>query len=185
MRSGPRFGTLGRVTRRFEDILGAARANAEWAWVALYDEHAPMALQFLRSRHLEDPEAALGEAFVRVVRGIHGFEGDEDDFRGWLFRIVQRCAIDAARTRSTHATDRGAPERTSPDTADVAHRALEEARIYEVLDVLSPDQRAVVFLRVIADLSIAEVATILQRRPAAIKMLQQRGLQALRKRGLP
>jgi RNA polymerase sigma-70 factor (ECF subfamily) len=179
------FGTLRSVKAHFEDILGAAQANAEWAWAALYDDHAPTALQYLRSRRLSDPEAVLGDVFVRVVRGIHGFDGDEDAFRGWLFRIVQRCAIDAARSDSTDPATDHVPEQTSPDAADEVLRTLSEARVYEVLDVLSPDQRAVVFLRVIADLSIAEVASILGRPPAAVKMLQQRAFRTLKKRGLP
>jgi DNA-directed RNA polymerase specialized sigma24 family protein len=53
--------------------------------------------------------------------------------------------------------------------------------VNEVLAVLSKDQRAVVLLRIIGDLSIEQCAEALGKRPGAIKQLQRRGLAAARK----
>ena len=49
-----------------------------------------------------------------------------------------------------------------------------------LLDRLNADQRAVLMLRVIGDLSIDETATALGKTPGAVKQLQRRGLLALR-----
>jgi RNA polymerase sigma-70 factor, ECF subfamily len=47
--------------------------------------------------------------------------------------------------------------------------------------VLSPDQRAVVLLRVVADLPVEEVARILGKREGAVKALQHRAMASLRR----
>jgi RNA polymerase sigma factor (sigma-70 family) len=52
----------------------------------------------------------------------------------------------------------------------------------ELVASLPPDQRAVVALRVTADLPINEVASILGKRAGAVKALQHRALASLRKR---
>ena len=51
----------------------------------------------------------------------------------------------------------------------------------ELLQTLTPDQRSVIALRVIADLSLEETATILGKRVGAVKALQKRGLERLRR----
>ena len=58
---------------------------------------------------------------------------------------------------------------------------LAHDQVRELLAVLSPDQREVVLLRIVADLPVEEVARILDKREGAIKALQHRALNALRR----
>ena len=51
-----------------------------------------------------------------------------------------------------------------------------------LLESLSPDQRDVLLLRVIADLSVAETAQTLGKGEEAVKQLQRRALASLRRR---
>ena len=55
------------------------------------------------------------------------------------------------------------------------------AAIVELLRELPADQRDVLALRVIADLSVDAVAEIIGRSPGAVKQLQRRGLLGLRR----
>ena len=50
-----------------------------------------------------------------------------------------------------------------------------------LLGTLSPDQRDVLLLRIIGDLSVDRVAEVLGKTPGAVKALQHRGLTQLRK----
>jgi len=50
-----------------------------------------------------------------------------------------------------------------------------------MLDQLTEDQREVILLRVVADLSVADAAEILGKQPGAIKTLQRRALASLRR----
>src|SRR5205823_5564501 len=51
--------------------------------------------------------------------------------------------------------------------------------ITDTLAQLNEEQREVLVLRIIADLSIEQVAGIMEKSPGAIKQLQRRGLSAL------
>ena len=76
------------------------------------------------------------------------------------------------------------PEPRSAPVDQAAEQALariSSERVHEVLAKLSEDQRAVVLLRVIGDLSLDQVAEALGKRTGAIKQLQRRGLLAVRR----
>ncbi len=55
-------------------------------------------------------------------------------------------------------------------------------RVQQVLAELPPDQRDVLALRVIADLTVEQVAAALGKKPGAVKALQRRALAGLRRR---
>jgi RNA polymerase sigma factor (sigma-70 family) len=59
--------------------------------------------------------------------------------------------------------------------------ALGSERVRSLLEGLSPDQRTVLTLRVIGDLTVEQVAELIGKRPGAVKQLQRRALAALRK----
>ena len=59
--------------------------------------------------------------------------------------------------------------------------ALTEQHIALVLASLPADQRDVVTLRVMADLSVEQVASMLGKRPGAVKSLQHRAVANLRR----
>jgi RNA polymerase sigma-70 factor (ECF subfamily) len=46
---------------------------------------------------------------------------------------------------------------------------------------LSPDQQSVLLLRILGDLTVEQVATVIGKRPNAVKALQRRGLAALQR----
>jgi RNA polymerase sigma-70 factor (ECF subfamily) len=57
--------------------------------------------------------------------------------------------------------------------------ALEHVR--RVLDRLTPDQRDVLLLRIVGGLTVDQVASVVGRKTGAVKMLQARGLAAIRR----
>jgi RNA polymerase sigma-70 factor (ECF subfamily) len=65
--------------------------------------------------------------------------------------------------------------------AEAALGRIGVEEVQRVLGTLSEDQRAVLLLRVIGDLSIEDVARALDKRPGAVKALQRRGLAALKR----
>ncbi len=145
-------------------------------------------LGYLRGLGVPDPEDTLGEVFVSVVRDLGRFEGDAEGFRRWLFTIAHRRAVDAHRARArrredpTDAQDLADAAATTVDVADaVVDRLGLGARAREAVDRLTEDQRAVILLRVIADLSVADTAAVLGKQPGAVKTLQRRALASLRR----
>jgi RNA polymerase sigma factor (sigma-70 family) len=139
---------------------------------------------YLRARNVSDPEGLANEVFLRVFRTIHTFRGDGARFRSWLFTIVHNVAIDDARRRRRRVDE--APLERAPEAAagDVETEVMARAgteQMHALLDRLSADQRDVLELRIMADLSVEQTAAVVGKSYDAVKALQHRGLVALRR----
>jgi RNA polymerase sigma-70 factor (ECF subfamily) len=168
---------------RFPRILDAARAGGEWAWRELYLAIAPDLLRYFRARGVAEPEDVVGATFLRVVRNADTFAGDGGAFRAWVFTIGRNVSIDAARQRARRPEDLRDDLRDLGPTGDVEQDALQRltrAHIEELLDGLTDDQRDVLLLRFLSDLSFAEIAQVIGKGEGAVRMIQSRGLAALR-----
>lgn len=174
------------LREQFPRVLAAACAGGEWAWRELYEAVAPQLTRYLRARGVPEPDDVVGETFVKVVRYIEGFDGDEAAFRTWVFTIGRNLVVDDLRKRSRR------PVHVAPDeqllkaaphgnAEDEAMRDLTTAHVEDVLAHLSVDQRDVLLLRILSGLTIGEIALVVGKNEGAVKMLQARGLAAIRK----
>lgn len=170
----------------FASVLEAAVVGADWAWRILVKQYSGALLGYLRLRAPADPEEALSETWTSAASAIGSFSGDETAFRSWLFVIAHRRAIDAARRASRRPVVVDAPQaventRREASAEDEAITAMAADEAMALLATLTPDQRSVIALRMIADLSLDETAKIVSKRVGAVKELQKRGLEALRR----
>jgi len=143
-----------------------------------YRELAPAVLGYLRARRAPDPEDVLGEVFLQVSRDLERFEGDPCDLRRWVFTIAHHRMTDAFRRRSRRPRiiDRSPTSAVAPPAPDPIDEDLVAA-----LGGLGDDQREVVVLRFVADLSLEDVAAITGRSANAVKAMQHRALANLRR----
>lgn len=170
----------------FAATLADARLGDATAWSTLHHAVAPILIGYLRAQRLADPEDVAGEVLLEVVRGIQRFEGDERGFRSWVLAIAHHRMLDARRRAVRRPVD---PVPTSdlephrgdddPEATTLAHLALGE--LEPALDQLTEEQRTVLLLRVVGDLSITDVAAILGKRTGAVKQLQRRAVDAMRR----
>ena len=170
----------------FGAVLPACRLGAEWAWREVYEDLAPDVLRYFRARRVHEPEDLLGEMFLQIVRSLPSFEGGERDFRAWVFTIARTRLIDQERRRARRPAHPVPPEDlvrlgAVGDAEQDALRSLAEQRVRLVLETLTPDQRDVLLLRILADLTVEQVARVLRKRPGAVKALQARGVEAFRR----
>jgi RNA polymerase sigma-70 factor (ECF subfamily) len=56
---------------------------------------------------------------------------------------------------------------------------MADASVRAAIDQLPPDQRSVLLLRILGDLTIEQIADAVGKRPGAVKALQRRGLHRL------
>jgi RNA polymerase sigma factor (sigma-70 family) len=173
------------TAERFTALLGAAREGSEAAWQELYSGLAPVVLGYLRANGSPDPEDVLSEVFLQVARDIVKFDGDEKGFRSWVFTIAHHRLIDARRHSARRPVELS-PEPPEPmeraeDAADEALTRIGNEEVQRILSLLSSDQRTVLLLRVVGDMSIEDVATAVGKRPGAVKALQRRGLAAVKR----
>nr|WP_275264626.1 sigma-70 family RNA polymerase sigma factor [Jiangella asiatica] len=167
-------------------MLAAARSGAPWAFERLYSSLAPTVAGYLRLQGSAEPDDLTSEVFLGIFAGLAGFEGTEAQFRSWVFTIAHRRLIDerrrTARRPATPTDDPKVLDRPGGDAEADAIDALGLRRVLELCATLSDDQREVVVLRVVADLTVEQVAEVVGKSPGAVKALQRRGFDALRKK---
>jgi len=173
-------------SRNFDAVLAAAQQGAVWANTAIWVEYAPAVSAFLAARGSAEPEDLTSDVFLAVFDTLPAFRGGESEFRSFVFSIAYRRLVDELRKRSRRGIhdewdDARDPRRTA-SAESVAIDRLGESAALSLLDGLAEDQRNVMVLRVIADLTVEQIAVILDKRPGAVKALQRRALEALRKK---
>ena len=166
-------------------MVADARAGCPRAFEGIYTALAGQVASYLRWHRASDPDGLTNDVFVQVHRNLAAFEGDAQGFRSWLFTIAHHRMIDDRRRSSRQpAVQREIAVDEDVGQGDVeedAFAVLANDEVRELLAVLSPDQRDVVLLRIVADLSVEDVARLLGKREGAIKALQHRALASLRR----
>ena len=169
----------------FAAVLAGARANVPAAWNELYAWLAPGVAGYLRMLGARDVEDLTCDVLLAVFRRTHLFEGSESNFRSWVFTVAHSRVIDERRRRGRRPEC--VPIDADFEPAALEHcteadalRACEVAGIEAVCARLPADQRAVVLLRIIGELSIEQVAGVLGKSPGAVKQLQRRGFETVR-----
>jgi RNA polymerase sigma-70 factor (ECF subfamily) len=182
----------------FDALLGDVKAGRPSAWDRCYRWLAPAVAGYLRMQGAREVDDLTSEVFLAVFRNIGTFSGTEANFRSWVFVIAHRRLQDERRRRfrrpDGESLDESSIERigrmaSGPGSAriesagadDDALRTIATARVTELCARLAPDQREVVLLRIIGDLTVDQVAEVLGKSRGAVKQLQRRGFEALRR----
>jgi RNA polymerase sigma-70 factor (ECF subfamily) len=173
-----------------EEALRDARRGDEWAITLLVRSIQPGLLRYLQRKAPAAAEDLASETWLAAAQQLAHFEGSFAAFRALVFTIARRRAVDHYRRLGRHlvevpldevpldeAEGKGAP------VLDAAEIAVERLSSREAIDALvralPPAQAEVVLLRVVADLSVDEVAQVLGRSPGAVRILQHRALRKL------
>ena len=144
---------------------GRGRQAAFTVLVDRYGERLKSyALRMLRSP--EQAEEVYVETFLRVATGAARFE-KRGTVRGWLFTIAHRQCLDVLRHRRVEreaaptllAMADARPVTPSPEA--VCQLGQQAAALEAALQSLPEEHRQVVLLRLVHDLSAAEVGTVL------------------------
>lgn len=166
-----------------QDALDLARSSDERGFSAIYAALAAGVTRYAHSRRVEDPQQMTNDVFLAAFRNLHRFDGTAEQLRGWVYTIARNKAIDEARRRGRRpvVVDALVPEGSAPAAEADALRMMEPEWIEQELADLTPEQREVLMLRLVAGLTVAEVAQAIGSEIGAVKALQRRGIRRLQK----
>jgi RNA polymerase sigma-70 factor, ECF subfamily len=174
------------------DLIQRAQRGDAAAFEELVARHERRAYAIAMGlvRDQEDALEIVQEAFLRVYRGLDGFNGAASFFT-WLYRIVKNLSIDLmrrpARQREVADPDLDDPEKhldgaiRGADPSDLLHRSELAERIGAAFEALPPYHRDVIVMREVEGMSYEEMAaaagvskgTIMSRLFHARKKLQR------------
>ena len=172
-------------TTELDRWVDAARDGDAEAFSLIWGALAGRVHGYFRAHGCRDAEDLTSETFLAAFTRMGDVVGDGTAFRTWLFSIAHHKRVDDVRRRSRHP----APVPYEPELdsrvsgpGDEPSLAADSGDIVSLLADLPPDQRDVLTLRFVADLTLEETSAALARSVGAVKSLQHRGLETLRRR---
>jgi RNA polymerase sigma-70 factor (ECF subfamily) len=162
--------------RRERALVRAAQRGDAAALEALFRAHWPAAYRaaWFVVRDAQAAEDIAQEAFLAAVAALDRFDRRRP-LAPWLRTIVARRAIDALRARNLRREIGDAPLAALP----AAERAELAGDLGDALAALPDDQRTVVVLRHVLELTPGEIADVLDLPRGTVNSRLRRGLDAL------
>lgn len=162
-------------------LLAQARALDARALGQIHDQYYPALYRYALYR-TGDPSAAediAAEVFVRLLDALHARRAPATTLRGWLFGVAAHLVADHFRRAPAEPLSDALAASASP--AAEAEDRLQRQAVHAALQRLSPEQQNVLALRFGQGASLAETAGALGKNVNAVKQLQWRAVEALRK----
>jgi RNA polymerase sigma-70 factor, ECF subfamily len=153
----------------------------------LYEHYFELvyAYVFRRMRDRNEAEDLTAEVFRKALRSLPRFKWTGAPFAAWLFRISSNLIADraqrAAREGNVGSDENGLEIRAPQSQQADLEQSERSAVLFRLVDGLAEDQRLVLRMRFAEEKSIREIAQTLGRSEGAIKQLQFRALEKLRK----
>jgi RNA polymerase sigma-70 factor (ECF subfamily) len=168
----------------FEADLAAAQRGDQDAFARLWRSTHPLLIRYLRVTAGDQTEDIASEAWLKAIRALGSFQGDEQGFRGWMVTIARNQLREthrrSARRPETLTAEPDPPQGGSgPDVADIVLESLDTEQALRLVATLRPDQAEMVMLRVVIGLDVADVARIVGRSPGAVRVAVHRALRRL------
>jgi RNA polymerase sigma-70 factor (ECF subfamily) len=138
---------------------------------------------YLRTGDHSVAEDIASEVFVRMLEALHRGKGPKENVRGWLYGTAANLIHDHFREIYKKPVE-SISEQNHTDEIDPEHQVDKKMDIESVLEAthdLTEEQQQVLALRFGSGLSIEETAGLMKKKGNAIKALQFRALQALRR----
>ena len=146
----------------------------------LYEAHFEAIYAFVarRVRDRAIAEDLTADVFHKALAALPRFDWRGVPFGVWLFRIAANVVVDHWKQAARESSEEPPERATEADFED----ALERGRLFRLVADLPVDQRRVVQMRFAEGHSVREIGIALKKSDGAIKQLQFRALQTLRKR---
>jgi RNA polymerase sigma-70 factor (ECF subfamily) len=152
-------------------LVRAAQTDAQ-AFGALYDRYVQRVYRYCyyRTNSAPDAEDLTAQIFLATLEALPRYRQD-GHFAAWLFSIARKKVADFHR-RTSHAPQ-SLNESTFPpihtDLAMDVETSQRREHLLKRVQALKEEERELIHLRYVAELSFAEMAKALQRNEDAVK----------------
>lgn len=157
--------------------------------IAIYDEfHLPIYRYIYRQvSNVEVARDLTGDVFHRLLQASQKGIGPRQESKAWLYRTAHNIVVDYYRRQQyrDHLPLFDSIVDGELNLAEKAERHLQADAVRAALKNLTPDQQQVIALKFLAGLTNEETATIMEKPIGAVKSLQHRALEALRRQLVP
>jgi len=145
----------------------------------IYDAYAPRVFRYLYRRlgNSSLAEDLTADVFVRLVEASGTPRFCQGSLAPWLYRLAHNRLVDYFRQHR----DLPLPDEVDMATDEPEALGIHAQELRAALLRLTPDQQQVIVLKFLEGLSNAEIAAALRKPEGAVKSLQHRALESLRR----
>lgn len=169
-----------------EAVLKVKEGELE-AFGYIYDSFAQRIFKYVRIKiqNRQEAEDILQEVFVKAYQAIPKLSMKDLNFAAWLYRVTSNTINDHFRKRYRSQEVLGLD-----DNLEIQNKQNTEAEyivksdfktVRDAFAKLSPLYRQVLELRFVQEFSVSEVAVILCKSKAAVRIIQYRALKKTQK----
>ena len=153
------------------------------AFSALYQKYASQVFRYLLVRvgNREDAQDLTSQTFLAAMERLHTYRS-QGHFAAWLLGIARHKVVDQYRRRRPELeleTADSHPNTFDNDPDEHVDRQLIIEQVSRKLQTIAPDRAEALSLRLFAGLDVAEIARLMDKNEAAVRMLVFRGLRDL------
>lgn len=164
-------------------LLEQARRLDERALSQIHDRYYPEIYRYAlyRTGRTEVADDIASEVFLRLLDALHSGRAPQTTLRGWLFGVASNLVVD--HYRKAPRESQGLDETmAAPGSLPVAaEQNWQRQEVRAALRQLTREQQEVLGLRFGDGISVEETAAVMGKSVNAVKALQFRAVEALRR----
>ncbi|KAB2905042.1 MAG: RNA polymerase sigma factor [Anaerolineae bacterium] len=159
--------------------------QGQTAFAELYRRHVNHVYRYFlaRVRNEQDAQDLTAQTFLTALESIPHFRS-ESKFSTWLFGIAHHKGVDFFRRKRPLVGLETAENLSDPDPPpdETVSQRLQVETVLNAMQVLSSERAEALALHSFGSLSVAEVAQVMHKSEAAVRMLIHRAIQDLQQR---
>lgn len=166
------------LVQQVKESLGGKTAFAE-----LYRRYVHRVYRYLLAQTGDEQDAQdlTAQTFLVALEAMPTFRGDST-FLTWLFGIARHRALEHFRKNKRLVSLEQAEDISEPEPEEAVTYRLQLEKVMQTFHILSEDRAEALALHSFGGLSIKEVALVMQRQEAAVRMLIHRAIKDLQQR---
>jgi RNA polymerase sigma-70 factor, ECF subfamily len=167
------------------NLVKKAKGRDPDSFGKLYDEYVDQIFRYVYYKvgNFAESQDLTGQTFLKAFENIDSYEQRDVAFSSWLYRIAHNLLVDYFRRESKRENvpieDQPPTPSTRGNPVETVLADLDSERLYRALNKLTHNQREVLVLKFIDNMSNNQVAEIMGISVGAVKSTQKRGLLAL------
>ena len=166
-------------------LIEKAQSGDKEAFGVIYSElYAPVfRYAYIRTRNNEHSEDIAAEVFLKFYSALDSYSSQKESPLPYLFTITRNLLINDGKKKKTELFEDGAEEQIRDTTRGQMDKSILDEDVKHIMSKMSelaPDQREVIELKFLSELSSREIAELLSKSEANVRQLESRGLRRLR-----
>ena len=130
---------------------------------------------FTYAKNKEDAKDILNESVVKALRSLHTLK-DPDKIKPWFFTIIARTALNQIKSRQKIVF----MEQRDMETLETVTDDYSNMDFAQLIACLDPKYKAILVLRFLEDMTIADTAQILGLSESTVKTRLYKALELLK-----